>query len=161
MKLFLTMLLVVSCGRGPAGKTGKSGLNGADGKNGVDGSSCHVEFVVNGARIFCDDGSQSVVYNGQDGADGANGTDGIDGVDGVDGRDGVDGYSPVLAIIDPCGDKPGKYDEILLKTDSGIIAYLENRGKRFLANLSPGTYVTTDEQACNFKVNADNTITEL
>lgn len=146
MKLFLIMLLLVSCGRGPAGKAGKNGLNGAD------GSSCHVEPLENGARLFCDDGSQSVVYNGEDGSQGEN---------GVDGTDGQNGISPVLSIIDPCGDKPGKYDEVLLKTDSGLIAYFENNGKKFLASLPPGTYATTDEQACNFRVNADNTITEL
>jgi hypothetical protein len=155
MRLLLIMLFVVSCGRGDKGRTGNSGRNGVDGK---DGSSCHVESLENGARLYCDDGSQSVVYNGEDGSQGEQGVQGETGVDGVDGQNGI---SPVLAIIDPCGDKPGKYDEVLLKTDSGLISYFESNGKKFLARLSPGTYVTTDDQACNFRVNVDNTITEL
>lgn len=128
MRFIILLALLVSCGRGPAGK---SGLNGKD------GGSCRVESVSNGARIICDDGSQSVILNGED------------------------GVSEVFNIIDPCGDDVSEFDEILLKTNSGIIAYLEDRGRRILVKLSPGNYVTGDRQLCQFRVNSDDSITEL
>ena len=59
----------------------------------------------------------------------------------------------IKEIIDPCGDKVGKFDEILLVLNSGeIVAYFEQGGKRFLTVLSDGNYRTTDAQRCNFSV---------
>lgn len=57
----------------------------------------------------------------------------------------------VTSIIDPCGDGPG-YDEVILQTSSGYLAYFETSGKRYLALLPNGSYVTTDQQACQFSI---------
>lgn len=62
----------------------------------------------------------------------------------------------IVKHLDPCGDMPGQYDEILLVTASGkVVAYFEVGNKRFLSTLEPGVlYQTTDNQACQFRVNA-------
>lgn len=61
----------------------------------------------------------------------------------------------VTKMIDVCGDKPGYFDEIVLKTNTGkYIAYFEDGGKRFLTELSYDSYVSTDKQACNFTISS-------
>lgn len=52
-------------------------------------------------------------------------------------------------------DGPG-YDEVILRTKSGkLIAYFKDNGSReFLTLLTPGSYRTTDQQACSFTVNS-------
>lgn len=61
--------------------------------------------------------------------------------------------SAIKELIDPCGDKPGHFDEILIVLNSGeLIAYFEQGNKRFLTVLSDGNYQTTDAQKCNFSV---------
>jgi len=54
---------------GADGANGTNGMDGAAGTNGTPGGSCHVEQLDNGARIFCDDGSEAIVHNGLDGQD--------------------------------------------------------------------------------------------
>lgn len=64
----------------------------------------------------------------------------------------------VVEYIDPCGNGPG-YDEVILKTSSGkLIAYFQQGNNRFLTELSPGNYQTTDQQSCNFTVNNNGEI---
>lgn len=59
----------------------------------------------------------------------------------------------VKEMIDPCGDNPNQFDEVLLvMTDGSIIGYFEQRGKRFLTQLPDGNFRTTDKQACNFSI---------
>jgi hypothetical protein len=72
----------------------------------------------------------------------------------------LDGESRVVSFLDPCGDAPGIYDEVLMVTNTGkVIAYFENGTKRHLAILTPNTgYQTTDAQACNFSVSATGTL---
>lgn len=62
----------------------------------------------------------------------------------------------VVELLDPCGDMPGQFDEVLLRTSSGkVIAYFETGSKRFLSVLVPNQgYSTTDVQACSFSVNS-------
>lgn len=61
----------------------------------------------------------------------------------------------VTKTIDVCGDYPGYFDEIILKTNTGkYIAYFEDGGRRFLSELPVGTYETTDKQKCSFTVSA-------
>lgn len=106
----------------------------------------------------------------EDGKDGET----VVGPQGEPGRDGVDSKSthtvethstvvketiveesPIIEIIDPCGDGPG-FDEVILRlTDNQLISYFEDRGKRFLANLTPGKYRTTDKQQCKFTITSD------
>jgi hypothetical protein len=66
-----------------------------------------------------------------------------------------------IAIIDFCGDYPGKLDEVGLKLVSGqIVAYFEgNDDKRHLAVLSPGNYETTDGTHCKFTISNSGAVT--
>jgi hypothetical protein len=144
--IIFSLLTLVSCGAMREGKTGASGKDGTNGVNGKDGSSCHVNSVSNGAIITCDDGTQSIVMNGDKGEVGDK------------GETGTNGISPILETIDPCGNGTG-FDEILIKTNIGYISYFEEGNKRFLAKLDIGSYRTTDQQACRFNVNADGSIT--
>ena len=95
-------------------------------------------------------GSQGPI--GPQGPQGDAGAPGRDGVDGADGRDAI------IEIIDPCG-KQTTYDEVLLRTSSGLLlAYFENGGKRFLTEIRPGRYVTTDGTNCLFTVTNDGQV---
>ena len=59
----------------------------------------------------------------------------------------------VAEVIDPCGDKSGYYDEVIIKLhDDTFIGYFESGSKRFLTVLKNGNYRTTDEQKCRFTV---------
>jgi hypothetical protein len=67
---------------------------------------------------------------------------------------------PVVEYYDPCGTKPGSFNEVLLKTRSGnFLCYFENGSNRFLTQLSAGSYRTTDGTNCNFTLNANGTVT--
>lgn len=97
-------------------------------RDGKPGENCSVEQVSNGAIITCID-STAVVLNGENGID------------------------AVVEIIDPCGNKPGHFDEVILRLNTGdLLAYFEENGKRFLSILTPGNYQTTDSQKCSFTV---------
>lgn len=63
----------------------------------------------------------------------------------------------IVELLDPCGDMPGQFDEVLLRTSSGkVIAYFETGSKRFLSVLTPNqSYSTTDVQGCAFSVNSN------
>lgn len=63
----------------------------------------------------------------------------------------LQGYTQIVSFIDPCGDGPG-YDEIILQTTQGYVAYFESGSNRFLSVLPNGNYQTTDQQACNFSI---------
>ncbi len=63
----------------------------ACGTAGDPGGSCHVEETKAGARVWCDDGSEASLTDGQDGRDGADGKDGEPGQDGTNGADGETG----------------------------------------------------------------------
>lgn len=157
---------------GPQGPKGDTGEQGIQGEKGDKGDSCTVLQAVNGAVISCQDGTSVLVLNGvngqdgRDGQDGANGRDGVDGAQGPAGPQGPQGpagtSSPyaITSIIDPCGDMPGQFDEILLRlADNTLIAYFEDGNRRFLGSLGPGSYITTDRQQCRFTVNSDMSIT--
>lgn len=59
----------------------------------------------------------------------------------------------VEQYIDPCGDAPGQFDEVLLlMTDGTLVAYFQNGSRRFLTVLPDGSYQTTDFQRCAFRV---------
>jgi len=64
--------------------------------------------------------------------------------------------SPLIEIVDPCGDDEGRMDEVLLVFDDGtILAWLKRTG---LIVLTPGNYVTTDKQLCFFEITTDGEI---
>lgn len=150
--------------------------NGKNGTNGSDGSTCSVNSISQGAEVTCSNGTSVILYNG---TDGTNGQDGMDGVDGTscsitdlangaeitcgnstviiyDGTDANTSAYEVEEIHDPCGDYPGHNDEIILELEDGsFMAYLEEKGKRFLTILEDGSYRTTDKQRCNFSISGD------
>ena len=109
-------------------------FDGVDGTNGVNAEQCYVEPINSGTNIIC--GSSIVTI-----------------LDGVDGEDGADGTNSITEIIDPCGDNPGKFDEVLIRLENNqLLVYFEDAGNRFLSLLSPGNYRTTDSQKCYFTV---------
>lgn len=60
----------------------------------------------------------------------------------------------VIGNVNPCGDMPNQFDEVLQVTSKGhYVAYFEQNGKRFLTVLPEDTlFITTDQQACRFKI---------
>jgi hypothetical protein len=82
---------------------------------------------------------------------------------GPAGRDGADAPLSVVAILNPCGDAPGIYDEVFLKMQNGTIVAsfsdtASGQNTRFSV-LTPGNYETSDGDACYFTVDANNNIT--
>lgn len=78
------MLVLSSCGK-------QEVLITQRGADGIDGTSCIFTQLDEGVLIQCNDGTEVIVYHGQDGIDGLDGNDGQDGIDGQDGTDGQDG----------------------------------------------------------------------
>lgn len=114
---------------------------GEDGSNGI---GCTIQSAVNGAIVTCATGSVLIT----------NGLDGVAGVDGHDGLDGHNGVDSIAQLIDPCGDNPGQFDEVLIRLSTGqLLAYFESGGNRFLSLIGNGNYRTTDSQSCHFTVN--------
>jgi hypothetical protein len=62
----------------------------------------------------------------------------------------------VTKIVNPCGDAPGVFDEVLLRTSSGkLIASFSSNGSALntrFSELVPGNYNTTDGTGCSFIV---------
>lgn len=147
---------------GSNGTNGINGTNGTNGSNGVDGiNGTNGADGVNGTNGT--DGINGT--NGIDGTNGANGVDGQDGTDGVNGTNGTNGqdgaaapaspFTPV-ALVDPCGDAPGIYDEVFIKMANGLLVAsfsdtAAGHNTRF-SILTPGSYTTTDGDNCTFTV---------
>ena len=110
---------------GAQGDTGERGESGVAGERGERGES----------GVAGTTGSQ-----GERGESGDNGLDGLDGLDGTDG---------ILSVVDPCGDGQGP-DEVVIFTDSGVLAWYNNVGLSVLAENV--TYQTTDNQKCLFRI---------
>lgn len=75
----------------------------------------------------------------------------------------LQGYQNITKLVDPCGDTPGKYDEVFFRLSSGkIVASFSDSASglntRF-AELMPGTYSTTDGTGCVFSVSASRIVT--
>lgn len=121
--------------------------------------------ILFGTTIGCQGRRGPIGYTGAVGTPGSNGNDGANGQDGINGTDGADApptaYTPV-ALVNPCGDAAGIADEVFIQLANGqlIASYSANANglnTRF-AVLTPGTYVTTDGDNCQFTVNADGTL---
>jgi len=162
--------------RGVMGPTGQNGTNGVDGQDGstgetgLPGQDGHsVVFMITTATT-CTNGGQTILLatDANDNGTLDLATDGnlssatiCNGGDGEDGEDGDDAppspFTPV-GLIDPCGDKPSVWDEVLLKLyDGSLLASFSdnaNGANTRLSVLPAGTYMTTDGDACVFTVNA-------
>lgn len=70
--------------------------------------------------------------------------------------EGLDGETRVTKLIDPCGDAPNIYDEVMMVMNNGkVVAYFEDGSDRHLSVLVPdAAYETTDGSHCRFSVNA-------
>lgn len=69
----------------------------------------------------------------------------------------------ILEYILPCGDRPGVYDETIMRTKSSkLIAYFESGTNRFMTVLEPSTVYSTTDQAprCLFSTDANLNIIE-
>lgn len=95
--------------------------------------SCKVTEGVNGTLLQCPNGSQALIA--------PNGTQ----------------YN-IVTIIDPCGDAPGIYDEVLLKLANGqiVASFSQNVNGDYtrFALIPQGTYMTTDGSNCRFNVSS-------
>lgn len=132
--LLLCFLLVVFSGCAD-GQNGKDGLPGAPGRPGQD---CDVVQVYNGAIITC--GSFSAII--------------------LNGQDAVPSSYTIVEIIDPCGDNPGQFDEVIFRlADGSLITHYSDTNLHFLTVLSPGNYRTTDKQSCRFNVSSSLAVT--
>lgn len=98
---------------------------------------CTVREVENGAEITC--GSTKVVI--------------LNGGKGADGKDAPDSAYQIIETIDPCGDAPGQYDEVLLRmANRQLLAHYSDGQKQFLVLIGPGNYKTTDNTNCLFTI---------
>lgn len=193
MKYLLLCLLLIGCagqdGRsGANGLDGSNGSNGNDGTNGLNsvikvlpilpGVNCLSGGILHSAGLdvnwnnLLDDTEiqhAAFVCNGTNGSNGTDGTNGVDGQNGTDGTNGTDGQTYVpspfapVDIIDPCGDTPGKYDEILIRLYNGmLIATISDNSNGLntrLAIVPSGGWRTTDNTGCTFTVHSNGMVT--
>lgn len=165
------LLAVITCPDGSSMSIPKvnDGENGSDGAHGVNGTSCSVDQVQGGAMIVCSDNSQAFI---KDGADGHScGVSSVNSyaslIECTDGSSSLIDLSSMVQyfveeIIDPCGDDPNNYDEVLMKFNNGdLLAYFQSGSKRFLTLLTPGSYQTTDAQKCKFSIDSAGNVIEL
>lgn len=167
--VFLALLMALtSCGKCP--KNGTNGLNGSSGSNGVDGFNSLVSLAAGAPTCLA---GGTTLLSGLD----LNRNNNLDvsevtasaaicnGVDGDDGAPGADApptpFTPV-AIVNPCGDAPGVYDEIFLKLQNGALiasfsANSSGLNTRF-SILTAGSYVTTDGDNCAFSLDSAGNI---
>ena len=85
MRYLLILMFLASCGKPTIESVGV-----ITGEKGKDGTSCSVSEVTSeednlviGARLFCTDGSSTIVLNGKDGSNGAPGAEGVQGEPGI------------------------------------------------------------------------------
>ena len=88
----------------------------------------------------------------------ARGPAGHDG-QSITGPAGNDGKDAIIEIIDVCGPSGGRDEVILRFADRSLVVYFEQGNNRFLTELTPGTYQTTDSQRCVFVVDENLNVT--
>jgi len=134
-----------------------------NGTNGQDGESLAVrvaseEECANGGIVL---NEETPICNGTNGLNGSNGNNGNDGKDGKDGKDGIDGTNGVgnVTPIQLCPGDTAAFKEYGLIINNQLYAVYHNNsaGHTFLAQLSPGSYVTTNGSNCHFTYGNDGT----
>lgn len=173
---------ISSIARPQNGADGSQGAQGLAGTNGSNGTNGHNMLVTTLSTSSCSNGGTTLlmgldvnndnVLQGSEvtasaqvcnGLNGHNGTNGSNGHDGADGHDAPPTPFTPVALLNPCGDAPGVYDEVFLKLQNGTIlaSFSDNANgdnTRF-AVVTPGTYQTTDGDHCVFTINASGTFT--
>lgn len=75
----------------------------------------------------------------------------------------IEGRGHVLELVDPCGDTPGKYDELLIRfSDNTLVSSFSDAASGLntrLAAIPPGSYLTTDGTSCSFVVGTNGSVT--
>lgn len=169
--VFPLFFILVACGpsglrttetpgaNGIDGRNGKDGLNGEDGQDGTDGYSSLIRLVNedDGGGLSCDDGGITVLSGLDTNRDATLSIDEVlSSADVCHGEAAENPEFDIVELIDPCGDAPGIYDEVLLQLQSGaIIASFSQNSSGLNTRLSVipnGTYQTTDGSNCIFTV---------
>jgi len=172
MEKFITGLVfvlgMVGCGTdyyesknlvGPQGETGATGATGSTAAPCTVITVSSAGFAPNGGALITCGLSRVLVLNG---ATGQAGQAGQAGQVGEDGQDGQSSPYMITEIVDPCGDAPGIYDEVLIRIGSMLLASFSDNanGKNTrLSLLVSGNYVTTDGSNCHFSVDNNNNVT--
>lgn len=146
---------------GNDGQNGNDGLNGSNGHSMVfDTASANSTQCSNGGNIILLglDLNDNLVLDSSDG----NLQSAII-CNGLDGQDAPPTPFTPTGVVNPCGDAPSVYDEVLIKLSNGtlIASFSQNangQNTRF-AILPAGTYITTDGDNCTFSVNSNGDIT--
>lgn len=142
--ILLLLLILIAC-KGTDGKDGTPGSAGSTGSPGTPGN----------------DGSPG--SQGPAGLPGPAGEAGPQGLPGPPGQNATYTNFLPIAIIDPCGNTNGIYDEVLIQFMNGtLLASFSDSASglntRFSV-LGPGDYVTTDGSNCHFHVDSQNVVT--
>lgn len=161
MKNYLSLVLFLSiaaCGdTGSIGQSGSSGIQGEPGKN-ADPVALDLARFVSDTSV-CTSGSGVIIKAYQ----GAVVTSQAIVCDGTPGADAPVSPLNITELIDPCGNTPGIYDEVLLRTNSGqIIASFSdnmNGNNTRLSVLEAGSFITTDGSNCHFSVDSLGNVT--
>lgn len=118
--------------------------------NQIDPEQCDSNRNGDLVTVFCYKYNLTFQFNVSDGKEGEQGEK------GESGEKGIDGENAILEVIDPCGPNESGYDEVIFRLNTGdLMAYFESGSRRFLTLLTPGNYVTTDDQKCNFQITED------
>lgn len=173
-------LFLVACGKevrengvklvlipGPQGETGvagRDGTNGVDGQSGLQGPQGVVGPMGPQGATGATGATGAQGIQGVAGGTGAQGPQGIQGPQGPQGLPGTNAPTPIpIVILDPCGDAPGIYDEVILKLPDGTLlaSFSDNASglNTRLSQLVPGSYVTSDNSLCYFTVHSNGTVT--
>lgn len=140
------------------------GINGEDGEQGIPGTpgadGRSIVFSLTDAGELCETSGTifMVAYDDNDNAvlDVLEDS-GLASATVCSGSDGEDAppteFTPV-GLIDPCGDAPAIYDEVLLQLSGGAVmaSFSDTMGgdNTRLSVLPPGNYITSDGSACPF-----------
>lgn len=163
-----TIFVVYDGQDGAAGATGSNGLNGANGSNGhsvVYNTTTSTSCANGGTTILmASDVNDNLILDlGDSNINSVTICNGLNGANGTNGTNAPPTpYSPT-AIVNPCGDHPSIHDEVYLKLQNGTVlaSFSDNvngLNTRF-AQLTAGTYNTTDGDNCTFTINASGDIT--
>lgn len=163
---------------GVQGPTGPMGPQGIPGEAGTPGTSCSVVASNNGADIICTDGTSSMVYNGIDGSMGAAAspctTTNIDNgilISCPDGSTSIvyNGTNSDINNVVPvefcpsygATSYPNNFPEYGFCIDDNIYAVYWTGNNAFMAQVVPGTYVSTSStSSCTFVVQSHCNVEE-